>query len=206
MCSGAALTADVGNDRAMSPTGTPGVTPFTVTVGAAATEAAVFFESGALGRTLWNLGRWAMFLNVTTGNPLVTWDALYICRANAAGANQGTVASNVFGTPIALNTGVIHVAASQGADVTALTTDRAYAVLVFTNTDPGPQDVIITPDRGIRMPILLETRVGPEFGAERFWAFDGPTVTSPVAFETATVEMRWSMEPQLDVRGGEQFG
>lgn len=210
-CSGAALTADVGNDRAMSSGGTLGTTPFTVTVGMLATEAAVFFESDAINNTLWRAGRWVMRLNVSTGNALVQLASVHFCRVNAAGVSQESLAVYTPAAPITLTTRIYNIAAVQGAAATALATDRVYVVVVLTNTDAAAQNISITPSHGIRTPILIETRIGNTVTgdmtayATAYAGESGLTAATTWNLVSPTAEVRVTVDSQVDVRGGRLF-
>lgn len=206
-CSGAALTADTGNDRAMT-TGAGSTTPYTVTVGASATEAAVFYESSAVGRTLWNAGFWRLVTTVDSCHADITLDSIYICRVNAAGVSQGTVASRT-GLGIAIPTGLVHIGLNQALDVTALVGDRVYVVLVLTNANVADQDLVLQPMGGLLTPMLHMRYVSDTPNATMTAVasahFDGPSVVTTWDITAPTAEVTAYVDSQVLVRGGRVF-
>lgn len=210
-CSGAVLTADTGNDKLMSEGGTKGTTPYTVTVDALATEAAVFWESTAINRTLWNSGTWYVYLTINSAHADLTFEEGYICRVNAAGVSQETVAS-ITGVSFPIPTGNVRVRFVQASDVTALSTDRVYMVFVLANANAAPQDLELVPDLGVRTPMRYETRIGdtPDATMQALIDFEvGASdllVSQTVAIDAPTAETAWDTDSQVDVRGGRLLG
>jgi hypothetical protein len=159
-CSGAALTADVGNSIAAPDGGTAGVGTRTITVGIGATEAAIFMESGPIVVQIWPAGVWSVPLDITAGNADISLDEVYVCRVNSAGVSQATIASRTGISRALTSTGVITVDLFQENDETASATDRVYIVFVLTNADAGAtQAITITPGQTILTPIIKVHRI-----------------------------------------------
>lgn len=158
-CSGEALTADTGNDIRVASSGTPGVVDRTITVPASTTEAAFFFESDAVGLSMWNSGVWKINLTIAVPITDIRCPSVHVCRVNSSGVSQGTVAT---GTTVknfsAL--GFVQFLAFQENDEIADPTDRIYIVFVLENTDGGgAHDLVITPNQRIYTPIRTTIQV-----------------------------------------------
>ena len=158
-CSGATLTGDTGNDFAIAPGGTAGVTPRTITVAGSATEAAMFFESGAVGYTKWDAGVWRIDLTISSATGDLRLREIYVCRVNSSGVSQGTVASSAFDYELGDTSTPALFSCFQENDVTAAATDRVYIVMVIQNTDGSPQGMSYTPSNKVYSPIKTVVHV-----------------------------------------------
>lgn len=152
-CSGASVTGETDQDRAMGRGGTPGSSEQLCTVAGSTTEAAFFLESEAIGLTRWEAGVWFGRLNITSGNANVTLEEVHACRVNSSGVSQGSIwqltgLGTSLASPKVIRTRIV------GSEQVASATDRVYIVFVFTNSDGAPQDVGITPDQEIITPIV----------------------------------------------------
>jgi hypothetical protein len=133
-CSGATVGGTVANSK-ISVGGSPGTATPTIGLTGNQTRALAFMETaaGVPGLTSWPAGNYTYRLNLPNGsaNALMVWDALYLCRLNSAGVNQGTVGSATGQNLSCANPGVLSMTVSGAAQASTNVGDVLYAVFVF---------------------------------------------------------------------------
>lgn len=191
-CSGGSLTSDTGNDILISPGGTAGSSDRTITVAAGSTEAALFFESTAIGYTKWDAGVWKIQITLTGDNGDMFVRGIYVCRVNSSGVSQETVASSTE-TRSLEPAGSLLWTVVQENTITAAATDRVYIVVLIENVEAAPEEIEITPNARIYTPI--KTAVHVRSRKQRARGRSGLTVPVTATVNAPTVAHVLSVAP-----------
>jgi hypothetical protein len=138
--------------------GTAGTTELTVQVNRSDNQAAVMFQTAAIGLTSWASGSYTVRLDVTTANVNMVVTDVSICRVNNAGTSQESIGS-LTGQSRVLDTVQVENFTVTGSATTALATDVLYIVIIIDNDSKQDSSIGITPSQNIDTPLVPATNI-----------------------------------------------
>ena len=139
--------------------GSSGATQYSVTIegsdtGAASLQVGMQWNAITVGRTTWDAGDWIVRLNVSDGNPNVSWQEAHICRVNTSNVVQETIAS-VTGLNILMSLASTKtVTMTTVGSATALSTDKILWTLVFQKSTSATATFKYKSNKNLASPII----------------------------------------------------
>ena len=156
--------------------GTPGEIGRDSGVNNASVRKTIYFESDAVGETVWASGDYVFRFRIVTGNALYTLDEIHICRMNSSFVSQETLATETSIGRVMTDVGTETVTVAGSAATSPASSDLLLIICGgFRNGDHGNQNITIMPDQDIDTPIV-RTGAGAPPGAylQRFEHMPAP--------------------------------